>query len=49
VSLTSSLFRFARLSATLRSLRSPKTAGKRVVRIGVGRTLARTGIFRWPK
>ena len=49
MSFTSSLFRAARLSADLRSLRSPKTAGKRVVRKAIGRTWGRSGIPRWPR
>jgi hypothetical protein len=50
MSITSALFRLARLSATLRALsRGPKATGKRVVRIGVGRLWGRSGIPRFPK
>jgi hypothetical protein len=50
MTITSALYRLARLSASLRALsRGPKATGKRIVRIGVGRSLARTGIFRWPR
>jgi hypothetical protein len=50
VSTTSRLFRAARLSADLRAIsRSPNAVAKRVVRKAVGRSLARTGVFRWPK
>jgi hypothetical protein len=38
------------LSADLRAVsKGPGAVGKRIVRKGVGRSLARTGIFRWPK
>ena len=50
VSLTSFLFRAARLSATGRAIsRGPKATAKRAVRIGVGRLWGRTGIPRWPR
>jgi len=50
VSLTSMLFRAARLSATGRAIRrGPKATAKRAVRIAVGRTWARSGIPRWPR
>jgi hypothetical protein len=50
VSITSALFRAARLSATGRALTAgPAPTLKRFVRILIGRTLARTGIFRWPR
>jgi hypothetical protein len=49
VSFTSTLYRAARLSADVRSVRrGPRAMGKRLVRKTVGRSLARTGIFRWP-
>jgi len=50
VSLTSSLFKAARLSATMRAAaREPKPFGKRMARIMIGRAYARTGIPRWPR
>ncbi len=50
VSLTSTLFRLARLSATARAAsRGPKALGKRAVRIAVGRAWGRSGIPRWPR
>lgn len=50
MSFTSMLFRAARLSADARAVRrGPKAVGKRIVRKGVGRAWARTGIPRWPK
>jgi hypothetical protein len=50
MSITSSLFKAARLSADLRAVsKGPDAIGKRIVRKAVGRSLARTGIFRWPK
>jgi len=50
MSITNSLFRLARLSATARAVsRGPKATGKRIVRIGIGRAWAKTGIPRWPK
>jgi hypothetical protein len=50
VSLTSSLFKLARLSATGRAIRKgPKATAKRAVRIGIGRAWGRSGIPRWPK
>ncbi len=50
MSVTSNLFKLARLSADARAVsKGPKAIGKRVVRKGVGRAVARTGLFRWPK
>ena len=50
MSLTSTLFRLARLSATGRAVRrGPKATGKRMVRIAVGRAWGRSGIPRWPR
>jgi hypothetical protein len=50
MSLTSSLFRAARLSATMRAAsRGPAPLAKRMVRIAVGRSWARSGIPRRPK
>jgi hypothetical protein len=46
VSLTSALYRLARTSATIRSLRSPRTAARRAKNIVVGRTLRRLGFWR---
>jgi hypothetical protein len=46
VSLTSTLFRMARLSADVRSMRSPKTAVRRVGNKLKGRALARAGVWR---
>jgi hypothetical protein len=49
VTLTSFLFRAARLSATGRAIRKgPKATAKRAVRIGIGRAWGRSGIPRWP-
>lgn len=50
MSITNTLFRAARLSATARAVsRGPRATGKRAVRIGIGRLWARTGIPRWPR
>jgi hypothetical protein len=50
VSVTSTLYKAARLSATLRAiLRGPVALGKRLIRITIGRAWARTGIPRWPR
>lgn len=50
MSLTSALFKLARLSATGRAIRrGPKATLKRAVRIGVGRAWGRSGIPRWPR
>jgi hypothetical protein len=50
VSLTSSLFKAARLSATMRAAsRGPKPLAKRMVRIMIGRAYGRSGIPRWPR
>jgi hypothetical protein len=50
MSLTSMLFRAARLSATGRAIRlGPETTTKRLARIIIGRAWARTGIPRWPR
>ena len=50
MSLTSSLFKLARLSATARAIsKGPKATAKRAVRIGIGRAWGRSGIPRWPK
>jgi hypothetical protein len=50
MSLTSSLFKAARLSATMRAAsRGPKPLAKRMVRIMVGRAYGRSGIPRWPR
>ncbi len=46
MSLTSTLYRLARTSATIRSLRSPRTAARRAKNIVVGRVLARAGLWR---
>ena len=46
MSLTSVLFKVARLSADVRSLRSPTSAARRVKNKAVGRLLARGGIWR---
>lgn len=49
MSLTSTLFRAARLSADVRAIRrGPKATGKRLVRKAVGRTLG-PWLYRWPK
>jgi hypothetical protein len=47
MSLTSQLYRIARASATVRSLRSPRSAGRRAKNIVVGRTLRKLGFWRW--
>jgi hypothetical protein len=50
MSLTSMLYKAARMSATGRAARKgPSALGKRYVRKAVGRSVARTGIFRWPR
>jgi hypothetical protein len=50
MSLTSALFRAARLSATMRAAsRGPKPLAKRAVRVMVGRAYGRSGIPRWPR
>jgi hypothetical protein len=50
MSLTSSLFKAARLSATMRAAsRGPTPLAKRMVRIMIGRGYGRTGIPRWPR
>jgi hypothetical protein len=50
MSLTSWLFRAARLSADARSVRrGPKAVVKRIVRKAVGRVWGRSGIPRWPR
>jgi len=46
MSLTSTLFKLARLSADSRALRSPASAARRVKNKAVGRLLARGGIWR---
>jgi muconolactone delta-isomerase len=46
MSLTSTLFKLARLSADARALRSPASAARRVKNKAVGRLLARGGIWR---
>jgi hypothetical protein len=46
MSFTSKLFRLARTSATVRALRSPRTAGRRVKNIAMGRVLAKAGFWR---
>ena len=49
-SLTSMLYRAARLSATMRAAsRGPGALGKRMIRRSVGRAWGRSGIPRWPK
>lgn len=47
MNLTSTLYRLARTSATLRALRSPRHAVRRAKNIVVGRTLARLGFWRF--
>lgn len=48
-SVTSSLFRAARISATLRAAsRGPGPLAKRMIRIAIGRAWGRSGIPRWP-
>ena len=50
MSITSKLFKLARLSADARAVsRGPEAVGKRLVRKAVGRAWGRTGIPRWPK
>lgn len=50
MTVTSTLFRWARLSADARAVsKGPGAVGRRLARKAVGRSLARTGIFRWPK
>lgn len=50
MSVTNTLFRAARLSATMRAAsRGPGPFAKRLVRIMIGRAYARTGIPRWPR
>jgi hypothetical protein len=50
MSLTSILYKAARMSATGRAARKGPTAlSKRYVRKAVGRSVARTGLFRWPR
>jgi hypothetical protein len=50
MSVTSTLFKLARLSATGRAIRrGPKATAKRAVRIAVGRSWSRSGIPRWPR
>ena len=50
MSLTRTLFRAARLTATLRAAsRGPTALLKRLIRILIGRTWGRTGIPRWPR
>jgi hypothetical protein len=50
MSLTSLLYKAARMSATGRAARKgPNALAKRYVRKAVGRSVARTGIFRWPR
>jgi outer membrane murein-binding lipoprotein Lpp len=46
MSLTSTLYKLARLSADVRALRSPASAAPRVKNKAVGRLLARAGIWR---
>jgi hypothetical protein len=49
-SLTSMLFRAARMSATMRAARrGPNAYAKRLVRRRVGRAWGRSGIPRWPR
>ena len=49
MSLTSTLFKFARISADARAVsKGPEAIGKRVVRKGIGRLWGRSGIPRWP-
>jgi hypothetical protein len=50
MSLTSTLFKLARLSATGRAARKgPAALGKRMIRKQVGRAWGRSGIPRWPR
>jgi len=46
MSLTSSLYRLARLSADVRALRSPASAARRVKNKALGRLLAQGGVWR---
>ena len=46
MNLTSRLFRLARVSASVRALRSPRTASRRAKNIVVGRVLAKSGFWR---
>ena len=45
MSLTSTLYRLARLSADMRALRGPTSAARRVKNKAVGRLLGRGGIW----
>lgn len=45
--LTRTLFRAARVSATVYSLRDPRHAARRVKNVVVGRALGRIGFWRW--
>jgi hypothetical protein len=50
MSLTSALFRLARLSADARAVsRGPGAVGKRLVRKATGRAWGRSGVPRWPR
>lgn len=55
MSITSTLYKLARLSADARAVSrsiqtgSPKPIGKRLIRKAIGRGLARTGVFRFPR
>jgi hypothetical protein len=50
MSVTSSLFRLARISADLRAVsKGPGGVGKRIMRKGVGRAWGRSGAPRWPR
>jgi len=46
VSLTSTLYKLARLSADIRAVRSPASAARRVKNKAVGRLLGHAGIWR---
>lgn len=46
MSLTSTLYRLARLSADVRALRSPTSAARRIKNKALGRVLGRAGIWR---
>ena len=46
MSLTSALYRLARLSADVRATRSPTTLARRVKNKAVGRLLGRAGVWR---
>lgn len=49
MSVTSTLFKMARLSADGRAIRrGPSAIGKRIIRKGIGRAWGRSGIPRWP-